>query len=229
MTSQSTQPPTAGFWKIRHLLVAVVVVVVLVTLMLRACGSDEAEEQVTEQEKLPRQAIVVQIPASQWPPVQQAPVQPAAPSQPGYGYMPQQPVQQPQVPVADDSNPWAVQAPQSYQYRQPGAQWGRSHQPKPETQYAAPPSGTRFRPLEEDHSTRATPRPVVPQVPVQGYRSPAPYDRPAGSSFGDSAQSYPYPYSGGYPGGYYGQGAYGSPYAPVYPGVVPGAGWPGVW
>lgn len=230
MTTPGTQPPPAGFWKIRHLAIVLGVLVLLVMLMLRGCGSDDAGEEIAGKEGMPRQAIVVQIPASQWPPVQQqVPVQPAPPQQPGYGYMPQQAVQ-PQAPVADGGNPWAVQAPRSYEYR-PSAgaqQWGQTQQ-RPSPQYVPPAAGARYRPLEEDNnSTRAAPRPAAP--PVQGYRPPAPYDRLSGSSFGESGQAYPYPYGGAYPGSYYGYGVPGAtnPYMPGYP-VVPGAGWPGVW
>lgn len=237
MMTQTTQtpPPSAGFWKIRHLVIGGGAIVLIVMLMLRACGSDDADQEAAQDEKnLPRQAVVVQIPASQWPP-QQAPVQvqpqvlqPQVPQQPGYGYIPQ-PLQPP--PVNEGSNPWAVQRPQSYDYGQSGAaQWGqaqRQRAPQPQQYAPTPAAGGRYRPLDEGTAQRAVPQPQ-PQPQVQGYRPLAPYDRPAGSSFGAAPQAYPY--AGGYPG-YYG-GAYGvpvNPYTPGYPGVVPGAGWPGVW
>jgi hypothetical protein len=237
MTNQSTQtpPPPAGFWKVRHLVIGLAAVVVIVMLMLRACGSEDTgqkEEQAAAKKDMPRQGVVVQIPATQWP-SQQVPmqVQPQAPQQPGYGYIapPPQPLQ-PQAPVAEGSNPWSVQTPRSYDYRQSGTpQWGRTQQQPAPQYYVAPPSaGARYRPLEEDSSARTAPPPVAPQPQpqVQGYRPVAPYDRLSGSSFGDGSQQ-AYPYGGAYPG-YYGPGAYGvpvSPYAPIYPGV----GWPGVW
>jgi hypothetical protein len=223
------QTPATGFWKLRHLAIGLGVVL-LVVLMLRACGSDEEKQQARHDDNMPRQAIVVQIPSSQWP-AQPAPVQPPAPQQPGYGYIPQPMAQPPQPSVADGSNPWAVQqAPRGYDYGQSGnAQWGQPQpQRAPQYQYVPPPVSSRYRPLGEDNSTRIEPRPAPP--PVQNYRPAAPYDRLSGSSFGEGQPGYPY-YGGAYPG-YYGQGAYGvpaSPYVPVYPGVVPGAGWPGVW
>lgn len=239
MTTQNTQPPPpAGFWKIRHLLVALGVLVLLVVLMVRGCGSDESGHNEAGREgDMPRQAVVVQIPASQWP-QQQAPVQPPAPPQPGYGYIPPQPgygypqqqpqALQPQAPAVDSGNPWAVQTPRSYNYGQPdSAQWGRTQQQRV-PQYVPPPSQSmpRYRPLDEDKGSRVEVRPA-PQPPVQSYRPAAPYDRLSGSSFGEGAPTYPY---GAYPG-YYGSGAYGVPVTPYpgYPGMVPGAGWPGMW
>lgn len=243
MTTQQTPPPTtAGFWKVRHLLVGLGVLVLLVMLMVRGCGSDEdGHKEAGQEENLPRQAVVVQIPASQWP-QQQVPVQPPAPQQPGYGYIPQQPgygyapqqqqqgygygyaPQQQQPPPVDSGNPWAVQTPGSY--RQPnGAQWGRPQQ-QPAQQYVPVPSTMpQYRPLDENGGTRVERRPPPPP-PAQTYRPAAPYDRLSGSSFGEGSQT---PY-GAYPG-YYGSGAYATPAVPYpgYPGVYPGAGWPGAW
>ena len=99
MTTQGTQAtgtPQGGFWKIRHAVIGLGVLVLLVMLLVRGCGDDESDQRSQRDENMPRQAIAVQIPASQWPSTQQAPVQTPAPQQPGYGYVPQQaPAQQP--------------------------------------------------------------------------------------------------------------------------------------
>lgn len=118
MTNQSTQtpPPPAGFWKIRHLAIGLAAVVVIVMLMLRACGSDDAgkEEQAAAKKDMPRQGLVVQIPATQWPSQQlPAQVQPPAPQQPGYGYI--APQQQPG---------YGYVVPQQQAPQQPGSGYG---------------------------------------------------------------------------------------------------------
>lgn len=178
------------------------VLAVLVVLMMNGCSDDEPERHTDRQADTPRQTIVVQIPASQWPPQQVQ--QPVAPL----------PVQQPRPPAADGNNPWAVpRRPRSngqHRFRQ----WG---QPRPERpQYVQPSAGSRYRPLEPQQERPA--RAPVARQPVQPYRPVAPYDRLSGSSFGTPA----YPYGSAYPG-YYGQGGY------ALPGNVYGPGWPGYW
>jgi hypothetical protein len=158
--TQATGTPQSGFWKPRHAVIGLGVLVVLVTLMVRGCGDDESEQGSESTETMPRQSVVVQIPASQWPGTQQAPVQTPAPQQPGYGYLPQQqpmqqpgygyvpqqqpmqqpgygyvpqqqPVQQqPQAPVGAGGNPWAVQQSQPSSYGQPAYQQWGQQQPQ---------------------------------------------------------------------------------------------------
>lgn len=252
--TQATSAPPAGFWKLRHAVIGLGVLM-LVVLMVRACGDDDEESQKQSRKQeadMPRQGIVVQIPASQLP-GQQAPMQAPVPQQPAYGYAPgqtgsaysytpgqaggtygyapQAPAQaQPQAPMSDAGNPWAVQRQPSYGYGQPEyQQWGRQQPQQPPQTYAQPPSVTpRYRPLDTEQPESAPSRPV--QQPVQGYYPVAPYDRPGGSSFAAPA----YPYAGAYPGYYGAGGVYGVPgagygYPPVYPGGVPAVGWPRVW
>jgi hypothetical protein len=243
---QANSGTSAGFWTIRHVAFGLGGLGLLIVLMVRSCGGDESDKQAKDgDEDLPRQAIVVQIPASQWPSQPAPPVQSPTPrQQPGYGYMPQQPdyeyaprqqvLVQPQAPADDGGNPWAVPS-QSYGsgqtggYRQPAApRWGQQTQPQrpQQPQYVQPQGGARYRPLDEPEDRQAESR-KLPE-PVQGYYPVAPYDRPAGSSF--STPGYPYaggPY-GGY-SGYYnpGYGLPGSGYG-VSPGV-PGIGWRPGW
>lgn len=202
------------------------VVVLTIVLMVRGCGDDMADKQLESEQARPRQSIAVQIPTSQWPSAQQAsPQQP-----PGYGYVPQQPVQrQPVLPSNDGGNPWAVQS-QPRTYGQPGyQQWGQEPPQGAQTQHDYTPVGPRFRPLESD-TEQQIPPPVSAPPPVPRYYPVAPYDRPSGSSFGTPA----YPYGGGYGGaypGYYGPDAYGAPgdfYLPGW-GGMPGPGRPGRW
>lgn len=215
----ASRPAPAGFWKPRHAVIGLGALAVLVMLMMRACGDDEPQRHSDQADK-PRQAIIVQIPASQWPAQQPPPPQPTAPPQTGYGYAP---AQRPQPPVSTEGNPWAVQTrPQNYE-RYRSEQWGQP-QPKP-PRYVQPSTGAQYRPLEQESTARAPQAPVV-QQPIQGYRPIAPYDRLSGSSFGPPS----YPYGGAYPG-YYAPGMYGAPgggaYTPGWPGVGPGIGWPG--
>lgn len=220
-TNSSTSP--AGFWKPRHALIGLLVLAGVFMLMLRACGDDPQQERVGDSEAVPRQAIVVQIPASQWPgAAQQLPQQ-------GYRYAPQPLPAAPPAPAAGDSgNPWAVPKAQPHSYSaQGGSQWGQSQPARPQQRQYAPPT-PQYRPLEESGSAgqgsrRQAPAPLPP---VQGYRPMAPYDRRAGSSFGN--QGYPY----GYPGYYAAPGAYPPPgggYAPGWPQAYPGMAYPGGW
>jgi hypothetical protein len=195
----------------------------VVIVMVRSCGDDDSGQPSNSAETMPRQAIVVQIPASQWPPAQQAPMQTPAPPQPGYGYLPQPPAQPQQAPAGDGGNPWAVQS-QPYSYGQPGyQQWGRQQRPQQQQQryYDAPPA--QYRPLEPQN-VQPAPQPAPPP-PVQSYYPVAPYDRLSGSSFGTPAYPYGGAYGGAYPGYY---GAPGGFYSPGW-GGVPAPGWPGVW
>jgi hypothetical protein len=246
MTTQDVKAnsgPSAGFWTIRHVAFGLGGLGLVIVLMVRSCGGDESDKQAGGDDDLPRQAIVVQIPASQWPSQPAPPVQSPAPRQPAYGYIPPQQdynySARPQVPAqsqppADDgSNPWAVpsQAPgysQSGGYRQPvEARWGEQLRPRqPQQHYVQPQQGgARYRPLDEPDDRQASSR-KLPE-PVQGYYPVAPYDRPAGSSFGA-----PDPYAGaygGYPGGYYGSGVYGLPGSGYGVPVAPGIGWRPGW
>ena len=211
--AQTSTPPPAGFWKPRHALIGAGVLLLLV-MGVRSCGDDAGEDTAVKDnvaDNAPRQAIVVQIPASRWPeqglpaapPSYQAPVIQARPAMP-----------------SDPDNPWAVpQAPRAATTQQPAAQWGQP-QRRPEPVYVQPPGSARYRPL--DSRRREAPQPAAPAVPVQRWPA-APYDRLSGSSFGNAAGGYPYP---GSAPGYYGAAPYGAPGvygggwpAPVYPGV----------
>lgn len=215
-------------------------------LMMRACGSDDPQDQASDDEAVPRQAIVVQIPASQWPQAQQQARQALpqqqqkqqqryefVPQQQGYSYMPQAQSVPPPAPPPDTGNPWAMQPqPQSYGSRQQSQPWGdgqtvwggpQLNRP----QYAQPPGQSQFRPLEEP-ATAVTPQPQV-AAPAPVYRPSAPYDRRTGSSFGPPV--YPYGYSGGAPGYYGAPGVYSAPggIAPGWPSGYPGTAYPGLW
>ena len=220
-------PPPAGFWKLHHLVIGLVVLVVLV-MMMRGCGSDEDEsEAVSSVEKeQPRQAIVVQVPASQLP--QQQPVDPQADlrSQQHYGYAPQVAPQvlQPATPAAPSSNPWSTRTnPQSYGSPQP-QHWGQPQRSQPQSYRQRPAASSQYRPLEQPQVAAPAPVPVRPAPQQQLYYPAAPYDSLSGSSFGRPA----YPYGGAYPG-QYGAGAYGVPGGVYAPGGVPGIGWPGYY
>lgn len=241
---QANSGTSAGFWKIRHVAFGLGGLGLLIVLMVRSCGGDESDKQAAgDDDNLPRQAIVVQIPASQWPSQAAPPVQSPVPQQPAYGYIPQQqdygyaPRQQaplqPQVPADNGGNPWAVPGRsygygQSGGYRQPASpQWGQQLQPqRPQQQYAQPQQGgARYRPLEEPEDREAAAR-KLPE-PVQGYYPVAPYDRPAGSSFSTPEN----PYGGGYGGysGYYSPGLYGPGSAYGLPPGGPASGWGPGW
>jgi hypothetical protein len=200
-------------------------VVVVVVLMMRACDGDgdaNEDKRHSNADDMPRQAIVVQIPAAQWP-------QPAAQLQPqvqqqlpgAYGAPP--PVQ----PHTGRDNPWAVRQQPTYAAgAQSGQQqWGRVPPSMPQ-QYE-PSVAAQYRPLQNEQQKQLVPQPA-PQLapPVQGYWPTAPYDRLSGSSFGTPA----YPY-GAYPGYYGAPGIYGAPgvYNPGWPVTVPGGMWPGHW
>ncbi len=204
-------PPPAGFWKLHHLVIGLVVLVVLV-MMMRGCGSDEDESEAVSsvENEQPRQAIVVQIPASQLPPQQSVdPRTDLRSQQQHYGYAPQVAPQvlQPAPPAAPSSNPWSTRThPQSYGSAQP-QHWGQPQRSRPQT-YAQPPAASsQYRPLEQPQVAAPAPVPVRP-APQTQYYPVAPYDSLSGSSFGAPA----YPYGGAYPGQY---GA----------GHVRGAGW----
>lgn len=234
-TTAATQP--AGFWKIRHAVIGFGVLLVVI-IALRSCGEEAGEEQVEVEsdDAKPRQAVVVQIPATpqglpQHPVAPQPYQQPAYPQQqqPVYGYpaqqqpvypQQQQPVygypaqQQSQFPTTSPDNPWAVQQQPAYSYgSQPAPsaqQWGQTQRQQP--LYTQPPGTGQYRPLEE--SRRSVDRGRVQQpAPVQ--QSYQPYDRLGGSSYGATGG---YPATGTYPG-YYGGTTYGAPAAPY--------GWPG--
>lgn len=233
-------PAPAGFWKLHHLVIGLVVLVVVI-MMFRACGSDEDEAEVSsagEQEQ-PRQAIAVQVPATQLP--SQQPVVPPAglrSQQPGYGYAPQQyapqgyapqvapQVLQPSQPAAPSSNPWSTRTqPHSYGSYQ-SQHWGQPQRNRQQSYVQQPVTSQQYRPLEQPQAAAPAPapaaRPVAPQPQV--YYPAAPYDSLSGSSFGNRV----YPYGGAYPG-QYGTGAYGVPGGVYTPGVVPGLGWPGYY
>jgi hypothetical protein len=219
-----------GFWKPRHAAIGVGVLL-LVIFAVRSCGGDTDEETVDiseSGENIPRQAIVVQIPATQ----PQRPVQVAPGGQ--QFYQPPVYVQpQPALPTADPGNPWAVRQQPAYSYEKRSAPqqsqapgWGRQQPQRP--QYAQPPGASQYRPLEEKPRQARERRSVVPTVPVP-VRPAAPYDRRSGSSFGANGAN---PYGGAYPGyygaaPYVGPGGYGGhrPGGYGYPGTVA----PGAW
>ena len=82
----ATQP--AGFWKIRHALIGFGVLLVVI-VAIRGCGEEAEDEQVdaqSQQEAKPRQAVVVEIPATPQgvPQYQAAPQAYPQYQQPGY-------------------------------------------------------------------------------------------------------------------------------------------------
>jgi hypothetical protein len=264
----------AGFWKIRHAVIGLGALLLAIVVLVRSCGGDDVDETADADhgEAVPRQAIAVKIPESEWqgqyPRGQQQPYQaPAWPQQqqpgyggypaaqqqpaygytgqqqqapygypaqqqqpgygyagqqqqPGYGYPAQQLQQQGQPPSVDTGNPWAVPQPRYGT----STQWGETQ--RQPLVYSQPPGSGQYRPLD-----------TQPRVAQQRRTAPAttglpeaPYDRPAGSSFGSNAGT-GYPYPGGYPG-YPGGAAYGGPgYGAGVPGGwgYPGAGWPAHW
>jgi hypothetical protein len=228
---EQTTGQQQGFWKLHHAAIGLGVLLVLI-FAVRSCGGDADNETVVKSEsgeQAPRQAIVVQIPAPQWP----AQVAPGAQQsyQPPVYVQPQiyvQPQPQPALPTADPDNPWAVQrqpAPnygnQSVSRQSQAPAWGRQ-QPQQPPQYAQPPGASQYRPLDEQprkaRETRSVPTAPAPVWPA------APYDRLSGSSFGGNGTN---PYAGAYPG-YYGAAPYAGPggYGARWPGV--GAyGYPG--
>ncbi|HHH43759.1 MAG TPA: hypothetical protein ENK49_06445 [Gammaproteobacteria bacterium] len=219
-----------GFWKPRHAVIAGAVLLLLI-MAVRSCGGDADDAQVAEQksgDEKPRQAIVVQIPADQWPRQGVPPVSGQQVYQPPVYVQPQA-----APPSADPGNPWAVrQSPaatagrrSSSRQRQSGS-WGQPQQQRP--QYVQPPGSGQYRPLNESprkarENQRAAPVPVAPAPPPAW--PVAPYDRPAGSSFGENGAN---PWAGAYPG-YYGAAPYAGPggYAGRWPGGGYGYGYPG--
>jgi len=229
---EQTTSQQQGFWKLHHAAIGLGVLLVLI-FAVRSCGGDADDETVVKSEsgeQIPRQAIVVQIPASQWPaqavPGGQQPYQAPVYVQP-----------QPALPTADPGNPWAVQKQPAYNYGNQSAPrqsqapgWGQQQPQRP--QYAQPPGTGQYRPLQEKPRAARESRsvPAVPTVPAPVWPA-APYDRLSGSSFGANGAN---PYGGAYPG-YYGAAPYGSPggYGGRWPGSYgygyPGAVGPGAW
>jgi len=224
---EQTTSQQQGFWKLHHAAIGLDVLLVLI-FAVRSCGGDADDETVVKSEpgeEIPRQAIVVQIPASQWP------AQVVAPGGQQSYHPPVYAQPQPALPTADPDNPWAVQRQPAYnpgyqsaarQSQAPG--WGRQQPQRP--QYAQPPGTGQYRPLEEKPRTARESRsvPAVPTVPAPVWPA-APYDRRSGSSFGANGAN---PYGGAYPG-YYGSAPYGSRggYGGRWPGSY-GYGYPGI-
>jgi len=243
MTTQGTQANSAapaGFWKLRHAVIGLGILMFLVIVMVRGCGDDEPEKQGnTEGDDMPRQGVVVQIPASQWPP-QQAPVQPPAPQQPGYGYIPpqQQPgygytqqQQQPGYGYTQQQQPGYGNAPQQqpgygYMPQQPAADGSNpwAVQTQPAYGYG--------QPGNQQWGQQQPQRPQYTQVPPGGARyrpleseetrsppprpAPQPVQRyypaaPYDQPGGSSFAAPTYPYAGAYPGYSGGAGVYGAP------------------
>lgn len=206
-------PAPAGFWKLHHVVIGLVVVAVVV-MMMRACGSDEPEAQVSVEIEQPREAIVVQIPASQLP-LQQSVSPPAGLQTPQQGYRYAPPAAPAAPPVTTSSNPWSTRArPRSYGSYQ-SQQWGQTQQSRPQSYSQLPGSGAQYRPIEQPQIVA----PVRPAPQPQMYYPAAPYDSLTGSSFGNRV----YPYGGGAYPGHYAPGTYGMP-GGIY---APGMGWPG--
>jgi hypothetical protein len=232
---EQTTGQQQGFWKLHHAAIGLGVLLVLI-FAVRSCGGDADDETVVKSEsgeQAPRQAIVVQIPAAQWPaqatPGAQQSYQPPVYVQPQLYVQPQ-----PAAPTADPGNPWAVQRQPAPNYGNQSASrqsqapaWGRQQPQQP--QYSQPPGTGQYRPLEEKPRAARESR-SVPVVPVP-VRPVAPYDRRSGSSFGANGAN---PYAGAYPG-YYGAAPYVGPggygarppggYGYGYPGTVG----PGAW
>lgn len=224
-----------GFWKPRHALIGLAVVMGVV-LLVRACGGESGEDSqqpVAEAGAGDSAAPVTQAPppAQQWPqypPAQQQFTQPY----PAYPYtVPAQPQARPpaQMPSSDTGNPWAVRGNASTpaynlpNQAQPGGQnsgWGQPQQQRPA--YTQPQGSAQYRPLaEQPAQPRQSQQAPVVQVPVPVTTWPAyPYDRPAGSSYGDNPPQSPY--MGVYPGGVYPGAGYGYPGGGLY--GVPGYG-----
>ncbi|MCO6411847.1 MAG: hypothetical protein J5I92_03800 [Thiogranum sp.] len=154
-------PAPAGFWKIRHAVIAAVVLGLFTLLVVKSCDGDAEDDSSrgSADKALPRQGIAVQRPEPGWA-GQYAPAQPQpgygypqqppgynVPPQPGYGYpQPQQPAyggaqqpgygysQQQQQPAYGGAQPPAYGYPQSQQqtgYGYPQQQPGYSVQPPP--------------------------------------------------------------------------------------------------
>jgi len=221
-------PPPAGFWKLHHLVIGLAVLIVLV-MMVRGCSGDDEESGATssdDSEQQPRQAIVVQIPASQLP--QQQSLSPGADlrsQQRGYGYAPQvAPQVVPAPPPPASSNPWSTRSHSQSYGSQQSQTWGQPQRNRSQSYTQVPGASSQYRPLEEPQAAPA-PVPVPRPAPQpQTYYPVAPYDSLSGSSFGTQ----PYPYRGVYPG-QYGGGVYGVPGGVYAPGAVPGIGWPGYY
>lgn len=248
--SMVTETRQVGFWKPRHAIIGVGALL-FVILLVRACsGEPEVDEKLEakNEQAVPASVAAGQIPAQQqwqgqrqqwqgqYPPVQQQFV----PQQPVYPYPypapGQAPVQQTrQLPSSEPGNPWSVRPQQpanSYSapvYPQPveqAPQWGQPQQQRPV--YSQPRGTAQYRPLDQESGqskgNAAQPAPAPPAVPATNWRPAAPYDRPAGSSYGPGGAQQPYP--GSYPG-YYGGSGYGVPgygsRLPGYPGF--GTSW----
>ncbi len=253
LNGKQTNSSGTGFWKIHHVAIGIAILLMIV-FVVRSCGSESGDEGVDagDGDAIPRQTVVVEIPATQWqgqrsPVVQQAyPVAPAYPAQqPVYGYPAQPPVQQQPAYQVDPGNPWAVQRQQplyggSFQpapQQAPG--WGQPQPQRPA--YPQNQGGSQFRPLDESRAATREQRAPVPASSMP--RAVAPYDRLSGSSYGENGGAQgAWPYAGTYPG-YYGGTPYGgtpygrTPYGGVpgaYPPVAPGMVYPrlpytGVW
>lgn len=232
-----TETKPASFWKPRHA-IYVAGALLFVILLVRACsGESEVEKLEAKTEKAePVPTVVVEVPSpQQWPGQYPSARQQSAQQQPVYRYaQPRQPAAQ-QLPKSDPGNPWSVQRPPpaaegyaapSYPQRvEPqAAPWGQTQQQRPT--YLQPPGSAQYRPLDEQPRQQARRvQPPVPVTPATGWPPAAPYDRPAGSSYGPNGVQQPYSYPGGYPG-YYGGSVYGVPGGyggrlPGYPGYAP--------
>ena len=236
-SGSQTNSSGGGFWKLHHAAIGVAILLLMV-FVVRSCGGESEDERADAgvDDAIPRQAIVVEIPAAQWQgqraPVVQ-PTYPPAPAypaqQPQYGYPAQPPVPQQPVYQVDPGNPWAVQRRQpaygagAQPMQQQAPRWG---QPSRQGPAYAQPGISQFRPLDDGRSAtqqRATTPPAAP-------RSAAPYDRLSGSSYGANSNAQgSWPYAGAYPG-YSPYGGAPGGYPAVVPGTLyPGAVYPGGW
>ena len=237
-SGSQTSSSGGGFWKLHHAAIGIAILLLMI-FVVRSCGGESEDERIDAEvdDAIPRQTIVVEVPATQWqrqpaPVTQQAypppaPVYPA--QQPQYRYPVQPPAPPQPVYQVDPENPWAVRRRQpaygggSQPMQQQAPRWGQPSRQGP----AYPQPGiSQFRPLDDNRSTAYEQRPATPAAP----RPAAPYDRLSGSSYGANRNEQgSWPYTGAYQG-YSPYGVAPGGYPAVVPGTVyPGGVYPGGW
>lgn len=175
----------AGFWKIRHAVIGLGVVALIVLLVGRGCSGeseDETASSASGDKAVPKQAIVVQIPGSQWPGQHYAPAQPPYPStgypqqQPAYG-VPAQPYGQQQPAYGVPAQPYAQQQPaygvpvQPYTQQQPS--YGVPAQPG----YSAPAANNPWT-MQQQAPAYGYGGQYLPVQPQQGMQQAPQWGRP---------------------------------------------------